>query len=1090
MRDFLRSAAIFSSPPFSQMLYSQKHRAFLKKLFFAVLVSLCAFDVLAQSPAMRRDSGRSSRGRDFYLAFLPNVHEQANSSNLADSLIIFITGEQATSGQISARDRLGGTVTRSWSLTDPTQILRFAFAYRDFEVQGFNWEAGTRVNPNSQNERVAPQSFRVTSQNDVNVYALHRAFLTSDAMLVFPTNTLGREYVVMSYKSDGGGYSLGEIPGNSTASQFAVIATDDNTSVRILPRAPTLATGNTTPRTVTLNRGDVYLVQADISQNQGLTDLTGSRVIATKPVAVISGHQRAVLPSEFKGQGVNQLSTRDHLCEQLQSVDTWGKSLFLTPYVTPSTRELPIGTDLYRVLAAYDNTKVFLNGEEVRTLNAGDFYEAPLVDPGWITASDQIMVAQFKKTSSSQDGRFNGDPFMMFVPMVEQYDKSYRFINPTGRDRNLLAQAGGPGTDLYFTEHYVTIVAPTSSVGSVRLDENLVGAGAFRQIVNTGYSFANLRVSDGVHTARGDSAFGIYVYGYGFLDAYGYIGGGKLRVIAPDRDPPQITGRAECFGFSGTVYDTLLTDSRIASVSFEQTTLGNVRGEIDAFTPFADSVKFRLRLINQFQDGSITVVARDSIGFVARRTISIPGMTVGSEGQGAAGQPRVFNVTVPFGRSRSVPINIINYGAFQQTLGNGIVLGADGAMLALGSTTGLAPFVLRQSCDRSRAVTWVSLTDSLAARRGDTSLVGRAVTFTPSTTNVLQSATTINININALQEGVCQLVLTAVNGCATRDVAIVNVVIQQDTSKPDVAATRDDCARTVTFSVRDGVPAISGLRSVEVLDLVNCTLTNVQPITAATVVVSQVQGLLSIQDPRRDAIYTLRAVDSTGNVTVVRDTVQGFTLQILGATRDTLGRFGPKPITTLPCRTLTYRNIGLKPFAIDRLPILGNQFFSFPQNQFAAFLQPNETRVFTLCFSPLEPRTYLDTVRFTRYCVDDVILLSGSGIPLERFDSTRCNADIRLTTAAAPLQYYMEQNYPNPSSSRTTIRIALVQPSFVTLTLYDALGTTVAQLVNTKLPEGVIDVDVDVSRLERGVYFYALQNGAQRTVKKLIIGGE
>lgn len=1063
-----------------------KHRLLVSLLLLG-LCSVWAAELDAQSLAARRDSGRSSRGRDFYLAFLPNVHERAGSAEISDSLIIFITGEQATSGQIIARDRLGNTVTRTWSLTNPTQILRFSFAYRDFEVQGFNWENGQRFNPNSQNERTAPQSFRVTSQLDINVYALNRAFLTSDAMLVFPTNTLGREYVVMSYTSDGTGVGFAaNAPGTATPSQFAVIATEDNTSVRIQPRQQTFATGNTNPRTVTLNRGDVYLVQADVTQNQGLTDLTGSRIVATRPVAVIGSHQRAVLPSAFKGRGTNQLGTRDHLCEQLQSVDTWGKSLFLTPYVTPSTRELPIGTDLYRVMAAYDNTRVFLNGNEIGRLNAGEFIENPLVDPGWITASDQIMVAQFKKTSSADEGRFNGDPFMMIVPMVEQYDNSYRFINPTGIDRNLTASDVGAGTNQYFSEHYVTIVAPTSSLGSIRVDDNLVGAAAFRPIVNSGYSFANLRVSDGVHTARGDSAFGIYVYGYGFLDAYGYIGGGKLRIIAPDRDAPVITGVPECFGFSGTVYDTLITDSRIASVSFEQTALGNIRAEADSFRPFADSVRFRLRLVNQFQDGSITVVARDSMGFVTRRTVTIPGMTVGAEGQSASSQPRVINVGVPLGRGRVVPLNVLNYGAFLQSLGAGVVLGADGATLAL-NTRGLAPLVLRQSCDRSRAEAFISLTDTVPARR-DTSLVGRTVRFTPSTTNVLQSATTINIHINALQEGTCQLVVSAIQGCATREIAILNITIQQDTERPALSTSRDDCARTVTFSVQDRGSVISGLQRVEVLNTVNATLTSVQPITTATVFSSQVQGVLSIQDPRRDAIFTLRAVDSTGNEVVIRDTVQGFTLQIVGAGRDTLGRFGPQPITSLPCRTLTYRNAGLLPFAIDRLPILGNAIFSFPQSQFPTVLQPNETRTFNLCFSPLEPRIYLDTVRFTRYCVDDVMLLSGSGIPLERFENTRCEAEIRLVTAAAPLQYYMEQNFPNPSSGSTIIRLGLVQPSWVSLALHDALGTKVAQLVNGKLPEGLIDIDVDVSRLERGVYFYVLQSGTHHTVKKLIVG--
>jgi hypothetical protein len=78
-----------------------------------------------------------------------------------------------------------------------------------------------------------------------------------------------------------------------------------------------------------------------------------------------------------------------------------------------------------------------------------------------------------------------------------------------------------------------------------------------------------------------------------------------------------------------------------------------------------------------------------------------------------------------------------------------------------------------------------------------------------------------------------------------------------------------------------------------------------------------------------------------------------------------------------------------------------------------------------------------------------------------------------------PLQFSLEQNYPNPFNPSTTIEYNVPQSGFVTLKVYDILGTEVATLVNEQIDAGKHKVVFDsqsgeVRNLNSGVYFYKL----------------
>ncbi len=93
----------------------------------------------------------------------------------------------------------------------------------------------------------------------------------------------------------------------------------------------------------------------------------------------------------------------------------------------------------------------------------------------------------------------------------------------------------------------------------------------------------------------------------------------------------------------------------------------------------------------------------------------------------------------------------------------------------------------------------------------------------------------------------------------------------------------------------------------------------------------------------------------------------------------------------------------------------------------------------------------------------------------------------RKISGLVPDSYMLNQNYPNPFNPSTTIRYGLPQRSAVNLTVYNALGQRVRQLVNEEQDEGFHEVKFDGSGLASGVYFYRIQSGSFADTKRFII---
>jgi len=90
----------------------------------------------------------------------------------------------------------------------------------------------------------------------------------------------------------------------------------------------------------------------------------------------------------------------------------------------------------------------------------------------------------------------------------------------------------------------------------------------------------------------------------------------------------------------------------------------------------------------------------------------------------------------------------------------------------------------------------------------------------------------------------------------------------------------------------------------------------------------------------------------------------------------------------------------------------------------------------------------------------------------------------------------LAQNYPNPFSPPgrgifdnpgTQIRFGLPQESQVTIKVYTINGAEVRTLADARYPAGMHEITFNAENLPSGTYFYVMQAGSVRLVRRLML---
>ena len=109
--------------------------------------------------------------------------------------------------------------------------------------------------------------------------------------------------------------------------------------------------------------------------------------------------------------------------------------------------------------------------------------------------------------------------------------------------------------------------------------------------------------------------------------------------------------------------------------------------------------------------------------------------------------------------------------------------------------------------------------------------------------------------------------------------------------------------------------------------------------------------------------------------------------------------------------------------------------------------------------------------------------VQNSGEELSKHNYQRIN----FSGTELPESYSLEQNYPNPFNPNTVISYQLPVNGFVTLKVYDILGSEVTTLVNEEKTAGRYEINYNALSLASGVYIYRLNVNDYTSVKKMVL---
>lgn len=453
-------------------------------------ILLFLMTIVALSCAMAQ--GVTTQGKEFWLTYMQNGYRDHPDGQWVTTQVL-VSAKRSCTGIVS-NPRTG------WSQS--FSVAADAITTIDIpEYQGYHGI--------DDNEVITNKAIRIIASDTVSVYCTNIANVSFDASFVLPIESLGSEYIIITYEQSTLGQSVGNdsyVYENET-SAFVVVATENNTQVSITPSKNTLGGHPSgTPFMVNLNAGQTYQVR---STNSGSNrNLSGSRVVAAdgKKIAVFNGNTLTSVPTSMT-------NGYDHIFEQALPVESWGKEFCIT---NSKERE----HDFITIMSGSDDNVITKNGNYLVTLQAGSSTCILMDTTAYIQTSEPTAIYLYN-TSSWDDGSSDfGDPSMVWIAPMEQRIEDVTFTTFDHPEANI-------------TFHCVNIVAKTTDINHVYYDNSLISASEFTAIVgsNGQYSYTQKIISHGVHNLHCSGGVTAHVYGFGTSKGYAYMAGSTANPL-------------------------------------------------------------------------------------------------------------------------------------------------------------------------------------------------------------------------------------------------------------------------------------------------------------------------------------------------------------------------------------------------------------------------------------------------------------------------------------------------------------------------------------------------------------------------------
>ncbi|MEO5945819.1 MAG: PKD domain-containing protein [Chitinophagaceae bacterium] len=466
----------------------------MRKLYIASTLVLVA--LFSQLNSYSQDF--SNKGKDFWVAY--GYHQvMGTSGNGPQEMVLYFAAEDATNVTVSIP---GVGYTANYLVPANTVITSSPIP-----------KSGAQ-NVTLRTESTAPEDkgIHITSDKPIVAYAHIYNASVSGASILFPTNTLGKEYYSVNYTNISN-------TANSNCWAYVIAADTGTTTVEITPSSNTISHPAGVTFTVNLTQGQVYNLMGQF--NTSGNPLTGVDLTGTKIKSIASGTGLCKKIAVYSGSGRISItcngasSSSDNYMVQAFPQTAWGKK-FLT-----TTTGGNQSNNIYRVCVSDPTTVVTLNGAPIPyALINNFFYEIPAsTTPKLIEADKPIMVAQYL-TSQGACGNGNpGDPEVIYLSSVEQ---------------NINKVLWNATPNFNILQHYFNAIIPNAgtAITSFRLDGVPISPALF--IVhpqNPNYSYLTQNVSAGQHIIQSDSGFNAIAYGYGNAESYGYNAGTNIKDI-------------------------------------------------------------------------------------------------------------------------------------------------------------------------------------------------------------------------------------------------------------------------------------------------------------------------------------------------------------------------------------------------------------------------------------------------------------------------------------------------------------------------------------------------------------------------------
>lgn len=332
------------------------------------------------------------------------------------------------------------------------------------------------------------KGIEIRSNEEITVYAVNKQEYSTDAFAVFPLDTIGDSYLVITWNNQ---------------AAFLIIGTEDNTTINIVIADGTHITYDGVTYTagmtlyITMNKYQTFHVF-------GGQDYTGTRITSTKKITVISG----AYCTEIGAGGC------DHLSSQMTPVETFGNT-FVT--INMPNCNSPVN---FKIVASENNTDVNITGRaQVSLSEPGDKYLFKITDQSSkvITSTKPITMAFF---SEGDCGSPSGDPAMILLQPTQQFAADYTFTTidyPTNSFEDAL-----------------TIVIPESEISGLKLDAQNISANWRKIDGSYDLRIADINVTKGSHTVYHENPTVIFLAistGLASFNSYGYTSGQRLAPI-------------------------------------------------------------------------------------------------------------------------------------------------------------------------------------------------------------------------------------------------------------------------------------------------------------------------------------------------------------------------------------------------------------------------------------------------------------------------------------------------------------------------------------------------------------------------------